>query len=164
MSPPSSNPPSPASLHDLRKHHDSLVERLNGTATSSDKALLQEAYYSLRLSSSILLAILAQNDDSNEDVIGGLKRTARRCALLEEYLEQAPEEISLEVSCIDNQWTWRHVAFGSLSIVLNMSRTELAAEEATLLEMANTPVPQHPPQSLQKPHLFDRIQNEWREA
>ena len=180
---------SPVSLSKLMTRYDGLVDDLNRSTThpiTDDSSALQHRYYLLRLICSILTEILETSrsvDDPWRDLRTQLRQTAERCRLLESFLalESSPELfdeenentssfISIQVeNCVEtNEWNWQLGAekHHDLSQVLTMSKAELASEEATLVQMASTPIPTKEgavslPVDGYRFRLLNRIANEW---
>jgi hypothetical protein len=172
---------STVSLEDLIKSYDTLVERLNrhehettdtSRIASQDDVLLQQQYYNLRLTCSILLEILSSYEEvsSFKSLATTVRQTAQRCCLLQAYLTLHDQQAGHDMGSSDDEttdwtdaylpvavvveqsrensscWTWSLVKDDNdeeslTGVVLTMSKAELAAEEAQLLRMANTPIP-----------------------
>jgi hypothetical protein len=127
--------PNPISLQQLRDCYDTLV-------ASSDVR-------SLRLVCSILLTVLGPSNAWNDR----LQQTARRCHLIEKYLAENIDDdedesfllpIQVSVQTHDDattRWAWSMEDDTNELVALSMDREELIREEATLWDMANTPIP-----------------------
>lgn len=149
--------PNPISLLQLRQCYDTFV---------ADPTI--EHIHSLRVVCSILTTLLGSTNMWNVR----LTRTARRCYLIEQYLsfqqdgpvDESDEDeeaflfqVSIQASPDATAWTWSMAQKeNDGNIVLAMDREELANEEATLWEMANTPIP-----SLSEYTGNDRVVSEW---
>jgi hypothetical protein len=106
-----------------------------------------------------------------------LQQTARRCHLIEGYLNENDdddggedeESFHIPISLIAHShatatWTWSIVNNTKDLVALSMDREELIREEATLWDMANTPIPVS--ESIQiisqrKHDLIQEIRSEW---
>ena len=136
--------PNPISLLQLREYYDTFL--------SSDDSDVR----SLRVVCSILMTLLLENDASNNEWKSRLQQTARRSYLIEHYralqkgaaVESDDDDESFLFRISTQPTTdWRTTFGWSIvppqqeDIVLSMDRDELATEEATLWEMANTPIP-----------------------
>lgn len=165
--------PNPISLLQLQQCYDALV---------SENPPSLESIRSLRLVCSIFIKVLGHSSR--------IKQTARRCHLIEQYLllqQQQQEESSFQQDVTDESnnnneedlinvsikqnpdgtWTWSSIIYPEdEDIVLSMDREELAQEEATLWQMANTPIPFHDTNQEQwkvkQDSIREQIRLEWK--
>ena len=119
--------PSPITLTTLRDTYDQLVHCLNQQQHHDDPNSPDD-YERLAHVCAILLAILEQYDPTRYTQLSPiLLQTAHRCH------DDLP---AIQVTHVENElWSWRY------DLLLTLSPTELAQEEAALLQMASTPVP-----------------------